>query len=49
MCEVTREDEIRNKFIRSNAIPVVDKINVEGKRGIGKPKKRWIDKIENDK
>jgi hypothetical protein len=32
----------------SNAVRVVMKMNVEGKSGRGKPKKRWLDTIEND-
>jgi hypothetical protein len=32
----------------TKAIRVAMKINVDGKIGRGKPKKKWLDKIEND-
>jgi hypothetical protein len=32
----------------TNAIRVVIKMNIEGKRERGRPKKRWLDTIEND-
>jgi hypothetical protein len=38
-------DEVRVKTITVRAIM---KINVEGKRGRGRPKKRWLYKIKND-
>jgi hypothetical protein len=32
----------------TKAVRVLMKINIEGKRGRGKPKKRWLDMIEDD-
>ncbi len=32
----------------TSAVRVVMMINVEGKRGRGRPKKRWMENIEND-
>jgi len=29
-------------------VRVVMKVNVEGKKGRGKPKKKWLDTVEND-
>jgi hypothetical protein len=74
MSRVTRENRIRNEYVRgnigvalivdkirenglrlfghklrreeSNTVRVVMEINVEGKRGKGRPKKRWLDTIE---
>ena len=76
MSGVTREDRIRNEYIRGSlgvasivgklrenrlrwfghvkrreeteAVRVVMEMNVEGKRGRGRPKKRWIDGVESD-
>jgi len=73
---VTREDRIRNKYVRGSigvasivdyirenklrwfghvmrreeteAVRVVMKLNVEGKRGTERPKNKWLDTIEND-
>jgi hypothetical protein len=33
---------------KTNAVRVVVKINIEGKRRRGRPKNRWLDTIEND-
>jgi hypothetical protein len=38
---MTRREETK-------AVRVVMKMNGEGKRGRGRPKKRWLDTIEND-
>jgi hypothetical protein len=37
---VMRREEIK-------AVRVIIKINIEGKRGSRRPKKRWLDTIEN--
>jgi hypothetical protein len=75
MSVVTKEDRIRNKYVRSigiasivdkmrenrlrwfghimrrvkiKAIKVIMKMNIEGKRKQGKPKKKLLDTIKND-